>query len=159
MLEPKAILTVRAAMVGTLPVPGVHTIEVGTTVTDSKARVPRPQGARFRFELRVPSSEDRSEVARRGALRAFLAGNYQSAEGLANDLLAANASSHVGYVILGDIAAARGNASLAIRNYETAVSLLVNRSDTMFLRWASQSHLDDSIVAIREKLAKVRTAP
>ena len=129
--------------------PGRYRIEVLPHLTDEAGRQIRPQGSIIDFEVRNPSTpQDAAEVVLRKGWRAFLAGRYDDADEVANDLLRMNPRSYAAFVLKGQIASARQKPEEKLQMYRAALALAAGNLDP----WCTRCAGDLSIPSVVESL-------
>jgi hypothetical protein len=129
--------------------PGRYRIEVLPQMTDEVGRQIMPQGSIINFEVRKPSTpQDAAEVVLRQGYRAFLAGEYNDAEKVANDLLRMNPRSYAAFVLKGQIASARRQPAEKLEMYRTALAIAASNLDP----WCTRCAGDLSVPSLVEGL-------
>jgi hypothetical protein len=155
VLTPGQRFTLKASVrSSSLQQPGLYVVDVSTALTDADGRVIRPEATRFDFELRTREADGGAELARRDAMRALVAENFEQAERVAARMLAANAKRFAPYVIRGDIAAAQGRSAEAAAIYQRALDLLETNGDAEYLRWANGLKRQEDINGLRTIIRK-----
>jgi len=113
--------------------PGVYQWKVDLQGIRSSKPV-NPQGTLLEYELRVPKSlGDRAEVARRKMIRAYDGENDVEFEGAARELLNIYPESYLAFELRGRAAERSGRLSEARSAYDTALGLLRDGKDRLFL--------------------------
>jgi hypothetical protein len=113
--------------------PGVYHWNVELKGVRSSRPV-NPLGTVLEYELRVPQDVgDRAEVARRKMIRAFDDENDIQFEAEARQLLSIYPESSLAFELRGRVAERSGRLSEAQAAYETALGLLRDRKDRLFL--------------------------
>jgi hypothetical protein len=113
--------------------PGVYQWTVDLQGIRSSKPV-NPQGTLIEYELRVPKNlGDRAEMARRTMIRTYDGENDVEFEGAARDLLNIYPESSLAFELRGRVAERAGRLSEAQAAYETALGLLRDRKDRLFL--------------------------
>ena len=113
--------------------PGVYQWKVDLRGIRSSKPV-NPQSTLIEYELRVPTNlGDRAEMARRKMIRAYDGENDVEFEGAARDLLNIYPESSLAFELRGRVAERAGRLSEAQAAYETALGLLRDRKDRLFL--------------------------
>jgi hypothetical protein len=129
--------------------PGRYRIEVVPKMTDDAGRQIKPQASIIQFEVRDPSTPQGAAdvILRRGWL-AFLAGQYNEAEKIANELLSTNTRSYAALVLKGKLASVRQKPVEQLEMYRAALALAEGNLDP----WCTRCAADLSIPSVIEGL-------
>jgi hypothetical protein len=119
--------------------PGWYRIKMLPQMTDEAGRLIRPQASIVDFEARNPSTpQEAADVILRKGWRAFLAGRYDDADRVAEDVLRVNQRSYAAFVLKGQIASERRKPAEKLEMYRTALALASAKLDP----WCTQCSND-----------------
>jgi hypothetical protein len=162
--EPRALpatLKQRESLQWDATVPTFHQLPAGHYRLLAEAQVegtvgglPEVNNDHVVIELRdVVGQAERVELLRIAATRAFRNNDSAQAEAAARQLLAAYPQSAFAYMLIGDAAVARHDASSARAAFTRASELLRSRGDTLFAAVATEHQLSETIGAIEMRIA------
>ena len=137
-------------------VPGVYQWKIDLHGIRSSKPV-NPQGTLLEYELRVPKDlGDHAEMARRKMIRAYDGENDVEFEGVARELLSIYPESYLAFDLRGRVAERSGRLSDARAAYETALALLRDRKDSLFLQHNGDRLAMDAMAGLRNAVERVR---
>jgi len=135
---------------------GLYRVKADAQVESTIGGPPEVNNDHLVIELRdVTGQAERVELMRVNATRAFRNGNLTQTEAAAQQLLAAYPQSAFAYMLIGDVAKARNDASAARAAYIRASELLRGRGDTLFTAVATDHQISETIDALELRISSL----